>query len=50
MNTLLLVTVNLSDYLTFGNHYTAVIGLINKGGASESNKLAISTLDEPGVN
>ena len=41
-NTVLLVTVNLSDYLTFSNHYTAVIGLVNKGGASESNELTIS--------
>ena len=36
-NTVALVTVNLSDYLTFSNHYTAVIGLVNKGGATESN-------------
>ena len=36
-NTVALVTVNFSDYLTFSNHYTAVIGLVNKGGASESN-------------
>ena len=35
-------TVNLSDYLTFSNHYTVVIGLVNKGGASESNELTIS--------
>ena len=48
MNTVLTVTVNLSDYLTFGNHYTAVIGLVNTGGVSESNKLAISMSDEPG--
>ena len=41
-NTVLLVTVNLSDYLIFSNHYTAGIGLVNKGGASESNELTIS--------
>ena len=49
MNTVLSVTVNLSEHLTFGNHYTAVIGLVNKGGASKSNKLAISMSDEPGT-
>ena len=41
-NTVILVTANLSDYLTFSNHYTALNGLVNKGGASESNELTIS--------
>ena len=39
---MVLVTVNFSNYLSFSNHYTAVIGLVNKGGASESNELTIS--------
>ena len=42
VNTALSVTVNLSKHLTFSNHYTAVIGLVNTGGDSESNELTIS--------
>ena len=41
-NTALSVGFNLSTHLTFGSHYTAVVGLVNKGGATELNRLTTS--------
>ena len=41
-NTALSVGFNLSTHLTSGNHYTAVVALVNKGGATELKRLTIS--------
>ena len=41
-NTLMSVMVNLTKYLTFGGHYSAMVALENEAGVTKSDTIRIS--------